>query len=64
MSAIPGRLSLFKRSGIDYVTCHTDGKHRWKRTRVGTRTGALKKLTGFCGSCPVRQVDVRMRGKT
>jgi len=53
MAAIPSRLSLFKRSGIYYVTYYTNGKRRWKSTGVGTRPEALKKLTEFRGWCPV-----------
>ncbi len=47
MSAVPDRLSLFKRSSIYYVTYYTNGKRRWKSTGVTTKPEALKKLTEF-----------------
>jgi integrase len=45
MAAIPGRLSLFKRSGTYDVMYYTNGRRRWKITGVSTRPEALKKLT-------------------
>jgi len=47
MAAILGRLSLFKRSGVFYVTYYHGGKRHWKSTGVSTRPEALKKLTEF-----------------
>jgi hypothetical protein len=55
MAANSDRLSLFKRSGIYYITYYSNGKRRWKSTGVSTKPEALKALTEFRGLLEKRQ---------
>jgi hypothetical protein len=49
MAANSDRISLFKRSGIYYVTYYSNGERRWKSTGFSTKPEALKALTEFRG---------------
>jgi hypothetical protein len=55
MAANSDRISLFKRSGIYYVTYHSNRKRRWKNTGFSTKPEALKALTEFRGLLEKRQ---------